>query len=325
MGIDRRGNAHQGAGAPDGGQFTNRLNSQPLGALTDTLTDLTSQTPADVDEQLADLYYEAFKLDVEATVHADRIMKYRKHIEQGRSPHQHAEFETWIEREQVERDRLAGEADAVRAQMRPFEAEYRRRGGWTRAFLVTGGHLHNTMDCSTCNRMGQPTRFSWMPELSGSDEQEMVEAAGERCCTVCFPSAPVDLLKRPSILLTPDEEAAARARAERDLERARKAEEKAAKAITNPDGTELREPRKYGQIVRTLVTAERELTDALMTAIVDDVPEHSHWNRDWVAEQAEWANLLVTAVAAKKGITEDEVRAAAQVKAQAKFKREYRQ
>jgi hypothetical protein len=36
--------------------------------------------------------------------------------------------------------------------VRPLHEEFVRRGGWTRAFLVTntGGHVHRTMDCRTC-------------------------------------------------------------------------------------------------------------------------------------------------------------------------------
>jgi hypothetical protein len=322
--TDSAGNVHRGAGAPSGGQFASRSSSQPVGSLADAAPDLCSQDPTSIDEQLYELYNQLFQIEAASSNHARRISAYRKRIDRdGHRPYRVADYERFIEQKQAHVDRLTAESSTVRALMSPFEAEYHRRGGWTRAFLVSGGHLHNTMDCSTCNRMGQMTRFAWMTQFSGSGEQEMVEAAGDRCCTVCFPSAPVNVLSRPSTLLTPDEEAAALARVAREEERTRKAAEKAAKAITNPDGSELREPRKYGQVVRTLVTAERELTDALLLAIVDDTPELSHWNREAAAVKVEWANILVTAIATKKGISEADVRAAALVKAQAKFKREY--
>lgn len=317
MTIDARGNAHRPEGAPDGGKFARKANTRAAGALTESPDSLATMEPSDIDTQLAELHYQVFKLDTEAAGQAKRIQLYQRTLEPG-------QFEKWVGPAQEKLDEAYAAADTTREQMRPLEAEFDRRGGWSRAFLVTGGHLHNTMSCSTCNRMGQPTRFAWMPQFSGADEDEMVDAAADRCCTVCFPSAPVDVLQRPSALLTPDEEEAARARAEREAVRSQKAEEKAAKSIANPDGSELREPGRYGQVVRTLATAERELTDALVFAIEDDVPEMSHWNRELVAERAQWADQLVAAIAAKKSISEDAVREAAQVKAAAKFRRENR-
>ena len=94
--------------------------------------------------------------------------------------------------------------------------EFERRGGWTRTYLVEGGHLHTSTACSTTY---PTTRFYFMADLSGMTEAEIVEAAGERACTVCFPSAPVDVLKRKSTLRTPGEKAADEARAEKAAKR----------------------------------------------------------------------------------------------------------
>jgi hypothetical protein len=69
------------------------------------------------------------------------------------------------------------------------EGEYE---GWSRFFLVQGGHIHSSMGCSTCNHRGRRTSFGWLPELSGLTEAEAVEAHGPVLCTVCFPSAPVE-------------------------------------------------------------------------------------------------------------------------------------
>lgn len=319
--IDSRGNLHTSAGTPDGGRFSQKTNSAPNGGLTSQAPDLSEQLPSQVDDALADLYYEELRLSFEIVSRESRIKMYRGF--QENNTYDAERYESLIAKEQEAVASLTAELRDTRGQMAPLEEEYQRRGGWSRAFLVSGGHLHNTMECSTCNRMGQPTRFAWMPQFSGADEAEMIEAAGDRCCTVCFPAAPVAVLNRPSTLLTPDEEAAARARVEREAERARKAEEKAAKAILNPDGTELKHPGRFGRVVSTLVTAERELTDALLFVYLDTVD--GPWlNRAMVAEHEEWASQLVAAIAAKKGMTEDEVRAAADVKMQAKFKREYR-
>lgn len=127
-----------------------------------------------------------------------------------------------------------------RAERLKIAVEYQRRGGWTRAFLVItngSGHVHSSRSCSTCF---VTTSFAWLPEQSGKDENEIVELAGERACTRCYPSAPVDVLRRPTQLFSQDEIAEAAAKAVRDAERAEKAAAKAAKLITMPDGSTIR-------------------------------------------------------------------------------------
>jgi len=78
--------------------------------------------------------------------------------------------------------------DEVVARYRELEAQYT---GWSRFFLVnnTGGHIHSSMNCSTCRF---DTSFSWLPTLSGLTEAEAVAEHGAILCTVCFPSAPVE-------------------------------------------------------------------------------------------------------------------------------------
>jgi len=114
--------------------------------------------------------------------------------------------------------------DTLKRSARRFDEEYERRGGWTRAFLVSNsnGHVHSSMSCSTCR---PSTQYHWITEMSDHAEEEIVEKAGERACTVCFPSAPVEVLSRPTQFFTPDEQAAQEAKAARE---AKKAEKKAA-------------------------------------------------------------------------------------------------
>ena len=111
----------------------------------------------------------------------------------------------------------------------PYNAEFMRRGCWTRAFLVVNngtGHVHSTMNCTTCY---PTTQYHWLTELSDHDEQDIVDAAGEGACTVCYGSAPVKLrLDRPRAVFTDEERA-------RIAEREKKAQAKvaaAAQAIT---------------------------------------------------------------------------------------------
>ena len=80
---------------------------------------------------------------------------------------------------------LASAGDAYDAAEAAYE-------GWSRFFLVPAGHIHSSMDCSSCNRGRTSTAFSWLPELSGLTEADAVAAHGSHLCTVCFPTAPVE-------------------------------------------------------------------------------------------------------------------------------------
>ncbi len=77
----------------------------------------------------------------------------------------------------------------VRMDMAPLNEEFDRRGGWTRFFMVPGGHIHSSMNCSTCH---PTTQFGWLPELSGDTEADAVKAHGALLCSICYPSAPVE-------------------------------------------------------------------------------------------------------------------------------------
>lgn len=106
------------------------------------------------------------------------------------------------------------------ADIQPLDDEYDRRGGWNRAFLVVTngrGHVHSSMRCSTCYAS---TRFHWVTEYSNHSETQIVEAAGERACTVCYPSAPVEVLNRPTQMFSDEEREKQRAREEREKKRA---------------------------------------------------------------------------------------------------------
>lgn len=98
-----------------------------------------------------------------------------------------------FEGEFVRHDSLVDERAALMAQVYLLEAEYNRRGGWSRFFLVTSsqGHIHSTTACSTCHTYRSSASFGWLPEVSGKTEAEAVAAHGETLCSVCFPSAPV--------------------------------------------------------------------------------------------------------------------------------------
>lgn len=86
-------------------------------------------------------------------------------------------------------DEKVADAKAAYAELRVRTARYE---GWSRFYLVQGGHIHSSMSCSTCNNGKEATRFMWLPSLSALTEREAVESQGAILCTVCFPTAPTE-------------------------------------------------------------------------------------------------------------------------------------
>lgn len=194
---------------------------------------------------------------------------------------------------------LEAEIARLQAERKALADEFTRRGGWTRAFAVPGGHVHQSTACSSCY---PTTAFAWLPQVSGLDEAEIVDLAGERACTVCYPSAPVDVLKKASRLFSAAEAKDADEKAALAAERAEKAAAKAAKAIVDVDGRPLR--GKYGCVVASERTAEIEAVDCVHDA------EAYGYEFDAVAFAR-----LVGALAAKRNVHPDEVEALVREKA----------
>lgn len=143
--------------------------------------------------------------------------------------------------------RLGEQADAahyeliaLHAQRRELvaalETEEAKYTGWSRYYRVnnSNGHLHLDIDLNNCSSCFPTTQYKWITQASGLDEAELVELAGEVCCTVCFPSAPVE--KKADRIFRSDDEIA---KETRDAERAAKRAKKLEKAIRT-DGEELR-------------------------------------------------------------------------------------
>jgi hypothetical protein len=143
---------------------------------------------------------------------------------------------------------------AAIAETVPFRAEWERRGGWTRYFLVdnTGGHVHPDTNCSTCF---PTTEYAFLPEQSGLTAAELVEMAGEKACTVCFPWAPVDTLRRSTKLEAPARKAAREAR---EAKAAAAAAKKAKNAIP---ATRIVTQGSWKETLETISAARTRLTD----------------------------------------------------------------
>jgi hypothetical protein len=223
---------------------------------------------------------------------------------------------------------------AAQSEAAPYETEYTRRGGWNRVYLATShdGHAHRGTECSSCHHGDERTSFYWLVRYSGKAEEEIVSDAGERACTACYKSAPVNVLKQKTKMFTPDEVEAQAAREAREAERARKAAEVEAKGITTPEGDKLyagKDNASY-DVCKSLRTAEIAATDALLDIILD------RWRatqEDWAfrferkslvkfeVENAAHAGCLLRAIAHKKGQSLAEVFEIHNKKAEAKFRK----
>jgi hypothetical protein len=128
---------------------------------------------------------------------------------------------------------------------------------WTRAFLVlaSNGPVHSSMDCNTCF---PTTRYNWLIQYSNDDEKTIVEDAGQDACTICYPSAPADVLNRPSRIVTADKIAKAQAKAERDAKREAKLAKEKANAPTKSGEFLYFKKGKYTEVIKTERTAVSE-------------------------------------------------------------------
>jgi hypothetical protein len=191
---------------------------------------------------------------------------------------------------------------------------------WSRFWLVTntGGHVHRNTRCTTCF---PTTQYAFLPDYSGSTDEELIEAGGSSICTVCFPDAPVDKLQREGTIEAPDKKAA---REERERAKAEREAKKAAKAITSPDGTALRLSGTWGETVRTESRAQSIAVDFLSTELAIEAGKYSIANKDYRAEKQADNELLVAALAHKRNQTKDEVLADLNKKAATKYKRDWK-
>lgn len=222
--------------------------------------------------------------------------------------------------------------EAMESEHTRLELERERRGGWPRAFLVSNGdgHVHSSMQCGTCR---PTTQYHWMTNYSGKTEDEIVADAGSRSCTVCFPSAPLDSLSKPTKMFTPDEEAQQKARATRQAITAeRKAKQRAA-ALT-PDGSEFTVRWGSGSFDSESFKTERSATQWYVSesarlksakAAYDAGYGDRHsitYARDDHAAKKESLDSIVEAIAAKHGRPVDEVQGELDAKVTAKAAKE---
>jgi hypothetical protein len=145
---------------------------------------------------------------------------------------------------------------AIQSEINKLDAIY-DQDPWTRAFLVinSNGHVHSSMDCNTCFAT---TRYNWLIQYSNDDENTIVEDAGQDACTICYPSAPAEVINRPSRIVTADKIAKAQAKAERDAKREAKIAKEKANAPTKSGEFLYFKEGRYTQAIKTERTAVSE-------------------------------------------------------------------
>jgi hypothetical protein len=186
---------------------------------------------------------------------------------------------------------------------------------WTRAFLViaSNGHVHSSMDCNTCFAT---TRYNWLVQYSNDDEATIVEDAGKDACTICYPSAPAEVLNRPSRIVTADKVAKAAAKAERDAKKAARIAKEKANAPTASGEFLTYKEGKYTRVIKTERSAVTEWFN-LQWTIEREVVTH-YFNgeahsaesiqkqKDEIAFAQEIADLIARNLAEKHGVSFDQ-------------------
>ncbi len=215
---------------------------------------------------------------------------------------------------QTEIDSIKSKISAVNVEISKLNAIY-NQDPWTRAFLVinSNGHVHSSMDCSTCF---STTRYNWLIQYSNDDEKTIVEDAGQDACTVCYPSAPADVLNRPSRIVTADKIAKAQAKAERDAKREAKLAKEKANAPTASGEFLYFKEGKYTEVIKTERTAVSEwfnLQYRINSEIVThyfDGKAHSEESiqeqKDRIIKAQEKADIICQNLAEKNGVSFDQ-------------------
>ena len=266
---------------------------------------VTKEFAVKIDTQLSELHSQRWSLVSNLESAEDTKKFYEKHY-----PNRVEEINKAIEK-------IAGiksEISKVNIEISKLNEIY-DQDPWTRAFLVinSNGHVHSSLDCSTCF---PTTRYQWLIQYSNDDENTIVEDAGQDACTICYPSAPAEVLNRPSRIVTADKIAKAQAKAERE---AKKAERIAKEKANAPTASGQPLTYKEGKWTREIKTERSAITEwysqyadsqrEIVTEYYDGTPhteESIQHQKDRKAYAGEVAQLICYRLAEKHGITYDE-------------------
>ena len=271
---------------------------------------VTKEFAVKIDTELADLYDQIWVIN-------NQILSYQDYITSTESSRfmNDADKVSHIAKYNQKIDELVSQRKPLSSRRSELMEIY-KNDPWTRAFLVinSNGHVHSSMGCSTCF---DTTRYTWLVQYSNDDEATIVSDAGQDACTVCYPSAPADVLNRPSRIVTADKIAKAQAKADRDAKRQAKIEKQIANAPTASGEFLYIKDGKYTQEIKTERTAVTEFkshysrsTDAIVTHYYDGT---AHTAESIAHQEARRANsqhictMIAQAIAGKHGVSFDEM------------------
>ncbi len=266
---------------------------------------VTKEFAVKIDTQLSSWYDKRWDAVSKLDIAEDSIKFYEKY------------YPTSVEKIQESRDKAAKvklEISFINIEIGKLNAIY-NQDPWTRAFLViaSNGHVHSSMDCSTCF---PTTRYQWLIQYSNDDEATIVEDAGKDACTICYPSAPAEVLNRPSRIVTADKVAKAAAKVERDAKKAARIAKEKANAPTASGEFLTYKEGKYTRVIKTERSAVTEWFN-LQWTIEREIVTH-YYNgeahsaesiqkqKDEIAFAQEIADLIARNLAEKHGVSFDQ-------------------
>ena len=266
---------------------------------------VTKEFAVKIDTELSSWYNKRWDLVSKLESAEDTKKFYEKH------------YPTRVEEIEKAIEKIAGielEISAVNIEISKLNKIY-NQDPWTRAFLVlaSNGHVHSSMDCNTCF---PTTRYNWLVQYSNDDEKTIVEDAGQDACTICYPSAPADVLNRPSRIVTADKIAKAQAKAERDAKKAERIAKEKANAPTASGEFLTYKEGKYTRVIKTERTAIIEwaglqwtINQEIVTHYFDGHPhnkESIRVQKEKIIEAQKIADLIVRNLAEKNGVSFDQ-------------------
>jgi len=264
---------------------------------------VTKEFAVKIDTELSSWYHKRWDLSSKLDVAEDTKKFYEKHY-----PTRVDEIEKAIGKIAV----IKSEISAVNVEIAKLNKIY-NQDPWTRAFLVlaSNGHVHSSMDCNTCF---PTTRYNWLVQYSNDEESTIVEDAGQDACTICYPSAPAEVLNRPSRIVTADKIAKAEAKAWRDAKKAEKIAKEKANAPTKSGEFLYFKNGKYTEVIKTERSAITEWFNLqwnreVVTHYYDGTPHTAESileQEQHNAKNKEKANIICQSLAEKNGVSFDQ-------------------
>lgn len=266
---------------------------------------VTKEFAVKIDTQLSELHNKRWNILSDLESAQDSLKFYQKHYPNG--VEKISQYESKII---VIREKLFQVGSEILDLNKIYDQD-----PWTRAFLVinNNGHVHSSMDCNTCF---STTRYQWLIQYSNDDEKTIVEDAGQDACTVCYPSAPADVLNRPSRIVTADKIAKAAAKAEREAKKAAKLAKQKADAPTASGEFLYFKDGKYTEEIRTERTAvsewnnlQRSINREIVTYYYNGEPhteESIQDQKDQILKAQDKADIICKSLAEKHGVSFDQ-------------------